>query len=131
MKKLQALSQEFNGAVTRLEEVLKEPKTEFMRDSAIKRFELSFDLSWKLIKAFIEKKGVSCVSPMGCFKEAYCQGLIEYEEIFVELTETRNKTVHTYDENLAERIYEDLPKALAAFRKLGEALKKATEEDSK
>lgn len=128
MTKFQALFQEFNDAVTRLEEVLREPKTEFMRDSAIKRFELSFDLSWKLIKAFVEEKGVSCVSPIGCFKEAYRQGLIEYEEVFIELTEMRNKSVHTYDENLAERIYDDLPKALAALQKLNKALKKAPED---
>lgn len=131
MTKFQALFQEFNDAVARLEEVLREPKTEFMRDSAIKRFELSFDLSWKLIKASLEEKGVVCTSPIGCFKEAYRQGLIEYEEIWVKLTETRNKTVHTYDEKLAEVIYAGLSDALVAFQKLNEALGKAAEENLK
>ena len=51
MTKYQAVQKEFTDALNRFEEVLRERKTEFIRDAAIKRFELVFDLSWKLIKA--------------------------------------------------------------------------------
>ncbi|MBI4692007.1 MAG: nucleotidyltransferase substrate binding protein [Candidatus Terrybacteria bacterium] len=78
MTKYEALFQEFNEALKRFEEVLQEEKTEFIRDSAIKRFELVFDLSWKTIKAWLEEKGVSCASPLNCFKEAYHQGIIDF-----------------------------------------------------
>lgn len=116
--KLEALKEEFQEAVQRLEEVLREEKTDFIRDSAIKRFELAFDLSWKLLKAFFEEKGVICVSPLGCFKEAYHQGLIDYEPAWVEMVKTRNKTAHTYKEALAEEVYNNLPEILKAFQKL-------------
>ena len=122
MTKDQALQKEFHDAVVSMEAVLKQEKNEFIRDSAIKRFELCFDLSWKAIKAFAEEKGTSCTSPMGCFREAYHQGIIAYEKVWIDMVKTRNKTVHTYSEALAEEVYGKLPEALAAFQKLEEAL---------
>lgn len=122
--KFEALQREYEEAVTGLAEVLQQPKNEFMRDSAIKRFELAFDLSWKTIKAFAEERGVICVSPLSCFKEAYHQNLISYNDTWIkELVETRNKTVHTYDEKLAEEVYNALPNILQSFQELLLALK--------
>jgi len=123
MTKFEATLIEFEDTVKNLEEVLVEEKTDFIRDSAIKRFELAFDMSWKTIKAFLEEKGLSCVSPLGCFRDAYKQGLIEYEEIWVELVKTRNATAHTYKEELADKVYGQLPQALGAFKKLLSAIK--------
>ena len=122
MTKLQATIKEFSEAIEELDLVLKKPKDEFMRDSAIKRFELVFDLSWKTIKAFLEEQGVTCASPVGCFKEAYRQGIIEFNEQWIELTKMRNKTVHTYDEKLAEEVYQNLPPTLGLFQKLQAAI---------
>lgn len=122
MTKFEALHQQFNDAFDRFEEVLKEEKNNFIRDSAIKRFEIVFDLSWKTIKALLEKRGVKCVSPRECFKEAYHQKLIEYDEIWVKMVSDRNYTVHIYKETLAEKIYRGLPETLTAFRKLKDSL---------
>lgn len=118
MTKYQALFQQFQEAVRRFEDVLKEPKTEFIRDSAIKRFELAFDLSWKTIKAFLEEEGLLCTSPLDCFREAFRQGLLRGHDSWAELVRTRNKTVHTYSAALAEEVYQALPGALAAFQEL-------------
>lgn len=123
MNKFQALVDEFAESVKRLDDALGKPKDEFMRDSAIKRFELAFDLGWKTIKAFLEDKGVECTSPLGCFKEAYRQKLIGYEDSWIDLVKTRNKTVHTYDEALADEVYAKLPTALSSFRTLLQALR--------
>lgn len=126
--KFEIIQREFEEAVTGLAEVLKKPKDEFMRDSAIKRFELAFDLAWKTIKAFLENKGLSCTSPVSCFKEAYRQGLIEYDDAWIkEFVETRNKTVHTYDEKLAEEVYATLPTILEALQKILHILKNQSE----
>jgi hypothetical protein len=50
MTKLDALKNQYQKAVKRLDEILKEEKSDIVRDSAIKRFEFTFDLSWKLLK---------------------------------------------------------------------------------
>ncbi|MBI2591227.1 MAG: nucleotidyltransferase substrate binding protein [Candidatus Brennerbacteria bacterium] len=124
MTKFQSLYEDFAEALIRFEEILREEKTEIVRDAAILRFEIIFELSWKSLKAFLEENGVSCVSPLNCFKEGYRQKLLDYEEIWIELVQARNKTVHTYDEKLADEIYKKLPLALKAFQKLKKQLEK-------
>jgi hypothetical protein len=52
---LNKVLEDFGKAVKRLEEVLKLKKTDVVRDSAIKRFELCFDLAWNSIKNLFEK----------------------------------------------------------------------------
>ena len=66
----------------------------------------------------MEEQAVMCASPLGCFKEAYRQGLIAFDEIWINLTKTRNQTVHTYEQRLAEEVYNSLPPALEAFKSL-------------
>jgi hypothetical protein len=43
---------EFEKCLTKFEEVLNIEKNDIVRDSAIKRFELCFELSWKVLKDF-------------------------------------------------------------------------------
>jgi nucleotidyltransferase substrate binding protein (TIGR01987 family) len=61
----------FQEAVERLEEVLSLPKDAVVRDSSIKRFELCFELSWKVIQSFLRDRGLDCRSPRDCFREAF------------------------------------------------------------
>lgn len=123
MTKLEVLLNQFQRATQRFKEVLEEKKTTIIRDSSIKRFEFTFDLSWKAIKTWLEeKKGVICNSPKECFREAYRQRLISYEDVWIQMTDWRNISVHTYKENLAEALYADLPKALKHFEELLENL---------
>ena len=126
MSKYEALHAEFTEALARLEESLRQEKTEFMRDSAIKRFELFFDLSWKLVKTWLEeKRAVACASPVTCFREAYAQKLFDdYDETWNRIVKMRNNAAHTYNLRLAEQVYENLPGALGAFRQLARAIEK-------
>jgi len=128
MTKFQSLYEDFSNALLRLDEILQEKKTDIVRDSAIKRFEIAFDLAWKTTKAFLEENhNITCVSPKTCFREAYRVGLIEYDETWIKLADDRNYTAHTYRETLAEKIYSELPKAREAFKKLAASL---TEKES-
>lgn len=99
-------------AVDRLAEVLALEGTEIVRDSAIKRFEICFDLAWKTIKNYAKEQGVECYSPRECLKTAFQLGLIEHEEGWLHILEDRNKTAHIYALLLAEEIYSRLPKHL-------------------
>lgn len=124
MTKLEALSKQFNTALSRLKEALALPKNDIVRDSAIQRFEFTLDLSWKALKAYLEeKKGVVCASPKECFREAYRQGMIGYEEDWLKLVDMRNETVHTYNEKTADKIFKELPQTVKLFESLLIALK--------
>ncbi len=123
MSKLESILQQFERAVERLSEVLKEPASAIIRDSAIQRFEFCLDLAWKSIKAFLEdKKGLTCNSPKDCFREAYSQKLIEYDQAWIGYVDMRNETVHTYKEEIAQKIYTELPKVLENMEKLRNSL---------
>ena len=125
MDKYQEIYQDFTQAVSQLEKALNQPKDEFIRDSAIKRFEIAYDLTWKALKTYLEaEKGLVCHSPKDCFRQAYQAEVIDYDEFWLEITDWRNETVHTYDEELAEKIYKILPKFLTYFQKLVKLLAK-------
>lgn len=128
MTKFESLRKDFEKALARLKEVLAKKKTDIVRDSAIKRFEMSFDLAWKMVKAFLEEyHNTPCASPRHCLREAFRLGLLEYDEYWLEICRLRNETVHTYNEILAEKIFAELPQVLSAFQKLSVAIKKASQ----
>ena len=119
MTKFTVLKEQFAQALSRLDEILKEKKTVIVRDAALKRFEFVFDLAWKLMRAYLkERKGVDCVSPKDCIKEAYRQGLIEYDNIWLNMCDWRNQIVHAYGEEYAEKLFHQLPEVLSACQKL-------------
>lgn len=106
MTKLDVLLGQYRQAVERLAEVLALEKSAVIRDSALQRFEFTYDLSWKLLKAYLEERlKVRCASPKACFREAYLQGLIEYEEAWLTMSDDRNRVAHLYSESVADEVY--------------------------
>lgn len=107
-----------------MEEVLKLIPSDVVKDSAIQRFEFSLDLAWITLKAYLEeKKGILVNSPKEAFREAYRQGIIEYEDNWLTMVDLRNQTVHTYNQDLADKIYSQLPNFLPLFKFLLTKLK--------
>lgn len=124
MTKTESLKKQFEKSLNQFEKVLKKKKTEFIRDSAIKRFELTFDIAWKLIKAVLEEqKGISCSSPKDCFREAFRQKIIDADQMWLRIVDLRNFSVHLYDEKFADDLYKRLPKILEMFKRLHRNLK--------
>ncbi len=127
MSKLPILVEQFREAIERLNEVLKQEPNEFMKDSAIQRFEFTFDLSWKVVKTFVEEiHGIECTSPKSCIREAYKQDLIPYDLRWLEMVDDRNKTSHLYNKKAADQVYARLKDYLLLFQKLLEKLPKTT-----
>src|SRR5205807_3407954 len=97
--KSQSLRADFARAITRLDEALALPKDSIVRDSAIQRFEISFELCWKFLKAYLEDEhNARCTSPRTCFRAAFKNGVIEDDPFWIDLIALRNYTVHTYNE---------------------------------
>lgn len=111
--------EQYARACDRLAEVLALPKNPINRDSAIKRFEICFDLAWKALKSYLEEKlKVRCASPKACFREAYTQTIIPYEDRWLAIADDRNSTAHLYKEEMAEAVYAHLSKHLTLFQEL-------------
>jgi nucleotidyltransferase substrate binding protein (TIGR01987 family) len=128
MTKFEAIFEDFQNSLRRFEEVIQEEKSTIVRDSAIKRFEITIDLSWKALKTFLqEHRGIVCRAPKSCVKEAFQQGVIEHDEVWLEMVDLRNEAAHTYKEELAEKLYNDLPKIVERFQSLEKKLKDEVE----
>ncbi len=98
-------------ALGTLEEILKEPYSVIVRDAAIQRFEYTFEALWKFLKEYLkEKEGVISNSPKSCFREIFSLGFITEDETiaYMEMTDTRNETSHTYKEEMAKIIYDKI-----------------------
>ena len=95
-----------------------------MHDAAIQRFEFSFELAWKAIQEALKKEGLGCQSPKSCLREAFAQGWIEDEDAALAILDDRNLTSHTYNESLAQVVFDRLPAHLAFFRGLEARLRK-------
>lgn len=74
----------------------------------IKRFEFTFELFWKTIKALLVYEGFECAGPRSCIKEGARRGFLTDGEIILDMLEDRNKTTHIYDETTAEDIFKNI-----------------------
>jgi nucleotidyltransferase substrate binding protein (TIGR01987 family) len=112
------------NSIKRLKDILKKKKTVANRDSAIKRFELTIELTWKTTQRFLREQNIICRSPKECLQEAFRFGLIDDDARWLEALEDRNLTVHTYNEKTADEVYKRLPRYLNLFSRLEKELKK-------
>ena len=113
MERLKLKIKDAKKALTSLSEVMKEPYSIIVRDATIQRFEYTFEAFWKFIKEYLkEKEGAITNSPKSCFREIFSLGFTSEEEteILNEMTDSRNETVHTYKEQIAQEIYEKVKK---------------------
>lgn len=114
--KLRNLLRVLDAALTRFEAALAQPVNEFVRDSAIQRFEFTFELFWKSLKAYAEESGLEAYSPRDSVRTAFQLGLIPEHPDWLRMIEDRNLTSHTYNEVTAETIYSHLPAYLQLIR---------------
>lgn len=109
MDKFKHKFENYSKALERLGEAIQD-YNEFnnltMRDGAIQRFELTAELAWKTLKAYLEAEWiVELNSPKSVLKEAFTQRIIEDELGWLQVIKDRNATSHIYDEKVANEIY--------------------------
>lgn len=126
MERLKLRQSDTRKALETLREIVNEPYTIIVRDAAIQRFEYTFEALWKFLKEYLqEKDGIVCSSPKACFRETFSVGLMTEEDAirFLQMTDDRNMTSHTYKEEVARLIYDKLKEYSALMEKLFKQLK--------
>ena len=99
---------------------------EIFRDSAIKRFEFCYDLTWKYLKVFLnEKYGIEANSPRSTFRECFSAKVVNEEEseVLLAMIDDRNMTTHVYDEAMAAKISKRIEQYFKLFEILAERCK--------
>jgi nucleotidyltransferase substrate binding protein (TIGR01987 family) len=94
---------QFRDALAALKLALAQPEDEFMRDSIIKRFELSFETARKTMQQWlVEQEEVTYESTKKAVMEAgFRTALITDADLWAELTAARNDSTHEYDKQKA------------------------------
>lgn len=101
----------FNNALQKLKQGINryDGSDDLARDGLIKRYEFTFELSWKTLKAIFEEEGLLGLnSPKLVLKEAYSSGLIDNEAIWLDMLKDRNLTSHMYNEEVAIKISDNI-----------------------
>jgi len=112
---------DFDRIRGRLAEVLATPpgeRTTRDRDSAILRFELTFEICWKLLRRLVREQGLESNGPRQALENAFTLGWIEDETVWFDLLKDRNLAIHVYREERAEDLFSRLPVYLQAFETL-------------
>lgn len=74
----------------------------------IQSFEIVFELGWKTIKDYLEFNGIKVDTPREVIKEAFANNIILEGQIWIDMMEARNKTSHTYREEFARELCENI-----------------------
>jgi nucleotidyltransferase substrate binding protein (TIGR01987 family) len=116
--KQDSLTKDFEDILERWAEVLQQPESDIVRDSAILRFELTFEVGWKLVQLLAREQGLEVNSPRQAFQQAFSLGWITNEEVWVDIIRARNTAVHVYRQEYAGALYQELPRYHQAFTEL-------------
>ena len=118
----------FDKSYKLLNKYAKQPiTTELERAGIIQFFEMTFELAWKVLKDYLEAQEYLVKSPRETVKQAFQIGLIDNGHIWMDALSNRNLTTHTYDEELANKITNEiitmyLPELDKMYEKLSKEL---------
>lgn len=84
---------------------------ELEEQGLIQAFEYTHELAWNTIKDFLESRGDKEIyGSKDATREAFRLGLIENGEIWMNMIVSRNLTSHTYNEETAKEIVDNIQK---------------------
>jgi nucleotidyltransferase substrate binding protein (TIGR01987 family) len=115
---------ELTKAAERLQDACNQPYSEFIRDAVIQRFEFCWELAWKTLKLQLAYLGIEANNPRDCFQLSLQHNLFIDGNAWSEAQRMRNLSSHTYDEALANQVYQFIQHTgLSLFLKLAEDAK--------
>lgn len=84
------------------------PERVLLRDGVIQRFEFTYELSWKMLKRYLEEFSLEKADGLNnrdLFRIGWEQGLIIDPEKWFHYLKMRNQTSHVYDKAKAEEVF--------------------------
>lgn len=102
----------YKQALSNLSETIdcikKEGNSKIYTMALVQAFEMTFELGWKTLKDYLEYSGIMVNTPRDSIKEAFKMNFINDGQGWIEMMEARNKTVHTYKEEFAKGLCNDI-----------------------
>jgi len=83
--------------------------SELETQGLIQSFEFTHELGWKVLKDYLEDKGIiGLIGSKDAARAAFKNELIEDGEAWMQMIEDRNRTSHTYDEVVARSVVDNI-----------------------
>lgn len=102
----------YKKALAQLQEAIKNNGSnpiDIIKEGIIQRFEFTHELAWKVMKDFLEYEGFQNITgSRSATREAFNKSLISDGQLWMDMIESRNKTIHTYQENILETEFEKI-----------------------
>ena len=104
--------------------------TDIVRDAAIQRFECSFEATWKAVQAYLsEVEGLGAASPRATIRASLEVGVLDETTTRLALKMVDDRlSVHTYNEALAEAIFDRLSEHAQVMAVWLDVMERNTEE---
>lgn len=105
-----------------------DPKADFVLEGTVLNFNLTFDISWKVMKDILIKKleilDFAVGSPRETLQQAFTNGIIDNDQ-WLQMLRVRNQLSHDYDGTFAAEKFQDIINVYyPLFEKLKENVKK-------
>lgn len=100
----------YQKALRQLENFLKETDLNEMEEQGlIQAFEYTYELSWNVIKDYLAYQGITeIIGSRDAFRIAFNRNLIEEGQVWMDMIESRIKSSHTYNEEIAKEILKEI-----------------------
>jgi len=83
--------------------------TDLEKQGFIQGFEFTFELAWNVMKDYLEEQGIiDIIGSKAAVKNAFQNSLIDDGQIWIDMIESRNISSHSYDEETANKIIEQI-----------------------
>ena len=96
----------YEKALLKLSEAIQESansKNDLLKEGTIQRFEFTHELAWKVMKDFLSYEGIKdIIGSRSATREAFNIEIIVDGQSWMDMIESRNETVHTYNGTILE-----------------------------
>lgn len=95
------------------------------QQGTIQAFEYTYELAWNTLKDYLVWQGIQdIVGSRDAIREAFSKSLISDGQIWMEMLTDRNRTAHTYNEETAKAILENInQRYIVCFNVLEQTMK--------
>ena len=105
-------------------EAYDEKSPNIIKEGVLQRFEFTHELAWKVLKDYLEYEGhQNIIGSRTATRLAFNLGLIQDGQTWMDMIESRNRTVHAYDASILETEFSKVRESYnACFIQLKEKL---------
>ncbi len=105
-------AENFKKAFELLESAIQiQTPSDLEKEGTIQRFEFTFELSWNMLKDYLESKDILESFPRDVLKKAFQYNVITDGEVWIDMLDSRNLLSHAYNKEKATLAYAKITKA--------------------